>query len=153
LYAWVRDRAGNVSRRLADAVFRDTRAPRPAITYPRVGNNLRELRRVGGVVSDPWPSSGGLTVTVAVVRLDDCAWWNPTAGDLVPGSCANPQWFGASVGGRTWSAAVGSLQATGRYRLLVRAGDSTGNAMVSAVAGATYADFTITPAQQRTRRR
>jgi hypothetical protein len=81
-------------------------------------------------------------VTVAIVRMNDCSWWDPGASALVPGNCATPRWFRPGWNGRGWLQAL-RLVVAGQYRLYVHVTDAAGNAIMSPVAGSTYTAFTI----------
>ena len=144
LFAWAIDNAGNISRRVAASIFKDTRAPRVAISAPSGGSAIGALWRIRGIMSDPYPSSGIVTAMAALARVDGggCSWWKAEAGALVKGLCDAPLWFKVTMAGRYWSAMV-RVATPGTYRLLVLGVDRAGNKQSSHDGGSASLMFSI----------
>lgn len=149
VYAWALDGTGNVSRRASASVFVDSRAPRPVVQAPRSGGRVTALRLIRGLLGDPAPSSGVASVRWALVRGEDCAWYDESAEAMLPGTCGSPVWNDAKIAGRTWYATLEPLKDAGTYTLYVLAADRAGNSLTSSGIPGTSAAFTIVPARDR----
>lgn len=94
----------------------------------------RSARRLTGTVSDPGGVSSLKLALRAATKAGGCRWWNRRSGHLARrAGCAKPRWMNAKLrlvtpGTWAWSLKLGGRLPRGRYTLLVRAADGSGNA-------------------------